>query len=64
VQTPRLVPDAHTAFLFITRDGSLGLIEMGDRVTQTANLNGPPGNPPRGVGFFLGVRFNLSSIIP
>jgi 5-hydroxyisourate hydrolase-like protein (transthyretin family) len=60
----QFVPDASAAFLYITRDGSLGLIEITDRVTRTQNLNGLPGPPPAGVGFFLGVRFNLKSIVP
>jgi hypothetical protein len=63
-ETRQLVPDADAAFLFVTRDGSLGLIETTDHVTRTANLAGAAGNPPRGVGFFKGVRFNLKEIIP
>jgi beta-lactamase regulating signal transducer with metallopeptidase domain/5-hydroxyisourate hydrolase-like protein (transthyretin family) len=63
-ETQQLAPDADAAFLFVTRDGSLGLIETTDRVTQTANLNGLAGGAPRGVGFFKGVRFNLKSIVP
>src|SRR5262249_26708777 len=62
--TQQLVPDADGAFLFVTRDGSLGLIETTDRVTRTANLNGLAGGAPRRVGFFKGVRFNLKSIVP
>jgi beta-lactamase regulating signal transducer with metallopeptidase domain/5-hydroxyisourate hydrolase-like protein (transthyretin family) len=63
-ETKQLVPDADAAFLYITREGSMGLIETTDRVTETANLAGGAGRPPRGVGFFQGVRFNLRSIIP
>jgi hypothetical protein len=54
-----LIADANAAFLFVTRDGSFGVIE-----TITADLTGTAGNPPRGVGFFEGVRFNLKTIIP
>ena len=57
-------PDANAAFIFVTREGSMGLIETTDRVTRTANLNGVAGNAPAGVGFHKGVRFNLKSIIP
>jgi hypothetical protein len=60
----QLVPDANAAFIFMTREGSMGLIETTDRVTRTAALGGAAGNPRPGVGFHLGVRFNLSSIIP
>jgi hypothetical protein len=57
------VPDANAAFLYVTREGSMGLIEVTDRVTHTADLTGAPG-APAGVGFFKGVRFNLKEIIP
>jgi hypothetical protein len=60
----RLVPDANAAFLFVTREGNMGLIETTDRVTRTANLTGLAGSPPPGVGFRKGVRFNLKAIIP
>jgi hypothetical protein len=63
-QSQRLVPDANAAFLFVTREGNMGVIETTDRVTRTANLNGMAGGPPPGVGFHTGVRFNLKSIIP
>ena len=58
------VPDANAAFLYVTRDGNMGLIETTDRVTRTADLTGMAGGPPAGVGFFTGVRFNLKEIIP
>jgi beta-lactamase regulating signal transducer with metallopeptidase domain len=60
----RFVPDANGAFIFVTREGCMGLIEVTDRVTETANLTGTTGDPPPGVGFKTGVRFNLRSIIP
>lgn len=62
-QSGQLVPNANAAFIFITREGSLGLIETTDRVTRVENLNGAAG-VPQGVGFNLGVRFNLSAIVP
>jgi beta-lactamase regulating signal transducer with metallopeptidase domain len=60
----RSVPDANAAFLYVTREGSMGLIETTDRVTRKADLTGGLGDPPAGVGFHTGVRFNLKSIIP
>jgi hypothetical protein len=62
-ESKRFVPDADAAFIFVTREGSMGLIETTDRINQTANLNGMPG-APRGVGFHKGVRFDLKAIIP
>jgi 5-hydroxyisourate hydrolase-like protein (transthyretin family) len=62
-QSQRLVPDANAAFLFVTREGSVGVIETTDRVTRVADLTGMVGAPP-GVGFHKGVRFNLKAIIP
>jgi beta-lactamase regulating signal transducer with metallopeptidase domain len=58
------VPDANAAFIYVTREGNMGLIETTDRVTRTADLTGRMGDPPAGVGFHKGVRFNLKSIIP
>jgi beta-lactamase regulating signal transducer with metallopeptidase domain len=58
------VPDANAAFIFVTREGCMGLIETTDRVTRTQDITGMMGAPPRGVGFKIGVRFNLKSIIP
>jgi hypothetical protein len=64
-ETQQLVPDANAAFLVITRDGSLGLIETTDRITRTADLTGSAsGGPSGGVGFHKGVQFNLKAIIP
>ena len=59
------VPDANAAFIYETREGNMGLIEITDRVTQTADLSGMMmGEPPAGVGFKKGVRFNLKAIVP
>lgn len=64
-ESQELVLDANGAFIVTTREGSLFLIEITDRVTRTANLTGQPaGRGPAGVGFYKGVRFNLKSIIP
>jgi hypothetical protein len=57
------VPDANAAFLFVTREGNMGLIETTDRVTRTADLTGFAGPPP-GTGFHKGVRFDLKAIVP
>jgi hypothetical protein len=43
---------------------TVGYNEITDHVVRTQNLNGLPGQPPGGVGFNLGVRFNLRMIIP
>ena len=58
--------DANAAFLFVTREGNMGLIETTDRITRTANLIGLPATAESrgGVGFHKGVQFNLKSIIP
>lgn len=63
-EAKRHVPDANAAFLYVTREGSLGLIETTDRVTQTADLTGMFSGPPPGVGFFKGVRYNHKEIVP
>ena len=63
-KSQQLVPDANAAFLFVTREGNMGLIETTDRVTRTADLTGIAGSPSPGVGFHKGVRFNLKAIIP
>ena len=73
-QSQQLVPDANGAFLFITREGNMGLIETTERVAGAKNPAGPGGSPPPasspgggspgGAGFHSGVRFNLKPIIP
>lgn len=59
----RLVPNADGAFLFTTREGSVGLIQTTDRVTKAADITGMT-EAPRGVGFHKGVRFDLKAIMP
>jgi hypothetical protein len=69
-KSQQFVPDANAAFLFITREGNMGVIETTDRVTHTANLNGnttgppPAAGPSSGAGSYNGVRFNLREIVP
>ncbi len=63
-KSQQYVPDANAAFLFVTSEGNLGLIQTTDRITRTANLTGQAGSPPPGVGFHKGVRFDLQEIIP
>jgi beta-lactamase regulating signal transducer with metallopeptidase domain len=59
------VPDANAAFIFITREGNMGIIEVTDRITRTADLTGQAaGMSTGGIGFHKGVQFNLSRIIP
>jgi hypothetical protein len=60
----QFVPEANAAFLFQTREGNLGLIEITDRVTRTEDLTGSVTLAPEGVGFFKGVRFNWKTINP
>jgi beta-lactamase regulating signal transducer with metallopeptidase domain/5-hydroxyisourate hydrolase-like protein (transthyretin family) len=64
-KSQQLVPNANAAFLFITREGNMGLIETADRITRTADLTGTAaGSSSGGVGFHKGVQFNLKAIIP
>jgi len=61
----QLVPNSNGAFVFVTREGNIGMIEVTDRITRTADLTGQPaGMAPGGVGFHLGVQFNLKTIVP
>jgi hypothetical protein len=61
----QLVPDANAVFLYVTREGNMGVIETTDRITPGANVGGMgAGRPAPGVGFHKGVRFNLKTIIP
>jgi len=63
-ESKRAEPEMNAAFIYVTREGCMGLIEVTDRVTRTADLSGMMGDPPPGVGFQKGVRFNMKSIIP
>lgn len=58
-----LIASANAAFLYTTREGGRGLIEVTDRVTKVEDLTGAAGFPA-GVGFHLGVRFNHRPIVP
>jgi hypothetical protein len=62
-ESKKYVPDANAAFIFVTREGNMGLLETTDRVTRTNVVTGLPGYPP-GVGWHKGVRFTVRSIIP
>jgi hypothetical protein len=53
-KSEQLVPAANAAFLFVTREGNMGLIETTDRITRIGGA----------AGSHKGVRFNLSVIIP
>jgi hypothetical protein len=69
-KSEQYVPDANAAFLFITREGNMGVIETTERITRTADLTGngsgppPAASPSSGAGSDRGVRFNLTSIVP
>lgn len=61
----QFVPDANAAFIFVTREGNMGLIEITERITRTANMTGQAaGVSNGGIGFHKGVQFNLKEIIP
>lgn len=62
-ETKERTPGTIGAFAFITREGTKGIIEIGDRVTEVRDLTGQFGDV-KGVGFHLGVRFNLSTVVP
>jgi hypothetical protein len=62
-ESKKYVPDANAAFIFVTREGNMGLLETTDRVTRTNVVTGLPAYPP-GVGWDKGVRFTVRSIIP
>ena len=64
-ESQQLIPDANAAFIFVTREGNMGLIEITDRITRTANMTGlAADSSPGGVGFHKGVQFNLKEIVP
>ena len=44
-ESKQSVPDANAAFIYVTREGSMGLIEITDRVTRTADLTGMDRRP-------------------
>lgn len=50
------------AFIYVTREGCLGLIEVTDQVTHKMVM--PHVSPQPDYGFYRGVRFNLKSIVP
>jgi hypothetical protein len=54
----------NAAFLYVTREGNRGVIEVTDRITRVADLTGLAGSAPAGVGFHKGVKFNLTTIVP
>ncbi len=63
-QTKKYVPDANGAFLYVTREGGMGMIHVTDRVTRKRDLTGlPSGNPIPGVGFQKGVRITHRVIV-
>jgi hypothetical protein len=54
-----------TAYLYQTKQGNYGLIEITDLITQTGDLTGTPaGMEPRGTGFHRGVKFDHHEIVP
>ena len=54
-------PKRGTNFLYLTREGGLGVITITDFVTQQQDITGMF-SAPQGVGFHLGVKFNFQPI--
>jgi hypothetical protein len=63
-KTGQYTPEENAAFLYITREGGMGLIMVTDRVTRVVDHTGRIGDPPLGEGFHKGVRFNHWQIVP
>ena len=61
-QTDRYVA-GNAAFLYVTREGGLGLIELTDQVTEARDVTGMI-TTQKGVGFHKGVKFNYTPIVP
>jgi hypothetical protein len=54
-----------TAYIYQTKQGNYGLIEITDLITRTSDLTGTPaGMEPRGTGFHRGVQFSHHEIVP
>jgi beta-lactamase regulating signal transducer with metallopeptidase domain len=63
-QAKKYVPDANGAFLYVTREGGMGMVLVTDRVTRKQNLTGiAAGDPMPGVGFQKGVRLTHRVIV-
>lgn len=56
------VAGVNATFIYVTREGCVGLIEVTDQVTHKIVM--PPVSDDPGYGLYRGVRFNLKSIIP
>lgn len=57
--------DGKPSFLYVTKEGSHGMIEITDLITRTQDLTGTPsGMAPRGTGFHRGVQFDHHEIVP
>ena len=61
--TSKPIPEADAAFLYTTREGNQGLIEITDHINRAEDITGQLASP-KGVGFHRGVKFDLKSIIP
>jgi len=51
------------AFLYTTREGGLGVIDVTDQITEARDITGQIFTE-KGVGFHKGVKFNHSRIVP
>lgn len=62
-KTKRHFAKRGSSFLYVTREQGLGVITITDFVTKVQDLTGAAaGDPPRGVGFNRGVRFDYRTI--
>jgi hypothetical protein len=57
--------DGNPSYLYVTKEGNHGMIEITDVITRTGDLTGTPsGMEQRGTGFHRGVKFDHHEIIP
>ncbi len=64
-ESRRFLPEANAAFIYITREGGMGMIEVTDRITRVVDRTGQIAfSPsPRGEGYFRGVQFDWTEIV-
>ncbi len=60
-QTKQYRSQRGSCFLYLTREGGLGVITVTDFVTQARDITGAF-SVPQGVGFHLGVRFDFKTV--
>ena len=63
-EAQKYMPGENAAFIYVTREGGMGLIHVTDRVTRKQNLTGiAAGDPIPDEGFQKGVRFTHRVIV-